>query len=242
MLRHVLLFADPWTVTHQALLFIEFCRQEYWSKLPFPIPGDLPKSGIKPPPSALAGGFFTTNTIFLFFHLLHLAHQEILMCLYFKNISHLPWFLQEPIITLVQDPDISTQVSKAVLSLCLKSLFHGAIRVGLLKYKSDYDTFHRKLQKCFISLRKKHKILKWCKRHSGTCHPVSFSAHLHAPLIHDALRRCLLAGPQTPQARSPQSPRAAEELLAWITLSCISHVQPPQSCKSLLGYLVLWSF
>ena len=89
------------------------------------------------------------------FHLLHLAHQEILMCLYFKNISHLPWFLQEPIITLVQDPDISTQVSNAVLSLCLKSLFHGAIRVGLLKYKSDYDTFHRKLQKCFISLRKK---------------------------------------------------------------------------------------
>lgn len=89
---------------------------------------------------------------------------------------------------------------------------------------------------------KNHKILKWCKRHSGTCYPMSFSAHLHAPLIHDALRRCLLAGPQTPQARSPQSPRAAEEILAWITLACISHVQPPQSCKSLLGYLVLWSF
>ena len=213
MLSHVLLFADPWTVAHQALLFIEFSRQEYWSKLPFPIPGDLPKSGIKPTPSALAGGFFTTNTIFLFFHLLHLAHQDFLMCLYFKNISHLPWFLQEPIITLVQDPDISTQVSKAVPSLCLRSLFHGAIRVGLLKYKSDYDTFHRKLQKCFSS-EKNHKILKWCKRHSGTCHPVSFPAHLHAPLIHDALALPPGWSSDTTLPVVSSEPQSAEEILA----------------------------
>ena len=36
-------------------------RQEYWSGLPFPLPGDLPDSGIKPASPALAGGFFTTE-------------------------------------------------------------------------------------------------------------------------------------------------------------------------------------
>ena len=35
-------FCDPWTAAHQAPLFPEFSRQEYWSGLPFPPPGDLP--------------------------------------------------------------------------------------------------------------------------------------------------------------------------------------------------------
>ena len=39
---HVRLFATPWTVTHQAPLSMGFYRQEYWSGLPFPTPGDLP--------------------------------------------------------------------------------------------------------------------------------------------------------------------------------------------------------
>jgi len=38
----------PWTVAHQALLFIGVPRQEYWSGLPCPPPGDLPDLGIKP--------------------------------------------------------------------------------------------------------------------------------------------------------------------------------------------------
>ena len=36
----------PWTVAHQAPLSMEFSRQEYWSGLPFPPPGDLPDPGI----------------------------------------------------------------------------------------------------------------------------------------------------------------------------------------------------
>ena len=51
-------------VAHQAPLSMGFSRQEYWSGLPFPSPGDLPDPGIKPesPESpALAGGFFTTE-------------------------------------------------------------------------------------------------------------------------------------------------------------------------------------
>ena len=54
-------FAIPWTVACQAPLSMEFPRQEYWSGLPFPSPGDLPNPGIKPVSPALAGKFFTTE-------------------------------------------------------------------------------------------------------------------------------------------------------------------------------------
>ena len=43
----------PWTGAHQAPLSIRFSRQEYWSGLPFPSPGDLPDPGIKPRTPAL---------------------------------------------------------------------------------------------------------------------------------------------------------------------------------------------
>ena len=44
---------NPWTVAHQAPLSMGISRQEYWSGLPFPSPGDLPHSGIKPQSPAL---------------------------------------------------------------------------------------------------------------------------------------------------------------------------------------------
>ena len=47
-LSRVQLFATPWTVAYQAPPSLGFSRQEYWSGLPFPSPGDLPKPGIKP--------------------------------------------------------------------------------------------------------------------------------------------------------------------------------------------------
>ena len=53
--------ATPWTVAHQASLSVGFPRQEYWSGLPVPSPGDLPDSGIKPGSPALAGGYFTAE-------------------------------------------------------------------------------------------------------------------------------------------------------------------------------------
>ena len=43
-----LTLATPWTVAHQAPQSMEFSRQEYWSGLPFPPPGDLPDPGIEP--------------------------------------------------------------------------------------------------------------------------------------------------------------------------------------------------
>ena len=55
--------AIPRAVAHHAPLSMEFSRQEYWSELPFPTPGDLPNPGIKsmsPASPVLAGRFFTT--------------------------------------------------------------------------------------------------------------------------------------------------------------------------------------
>ena len=52
-LSRVRLFATPWTVTYQAPLSMGFSRQECWSGLPFPSPGDLPDPGIEPGSPAL---------------------------------------------------------------------------------------------------------------------------------------------------------------------------------------------
>ena len=61
----VWLFATLLTIAHQAPLSMGFSRQEYWSGLSCPPPGDLPDPGIQPvslPPPALAGGFFSRST------------------------------------------------------------------------------------------------------------------------------------------------------------------------------------
>ena len=52
-LSPVQLFVTPWAVAYKAPLSMEFSRQEYWSGLPFPSPGDLPNSGIEPGSPAL---------------------------------------------------------------------------------------------------------------------------------------------------------------------------------------------
>ena len=52
-LSRVRLFVTPWTVTHQVPQSMEFSRQEYWSGLPFPSPGNLPNPVIEPGSPAL---------------------------------------------------------------------------------------------------------------------------------------------------------------------------------------------
>ena len=53
LLSRVRLFVTPWTVACQALLSMGLSRQEYWSGLPFPSPGDLPNPEMEPESSAL---------------------------------------------------------------------------------------------------------------------------------------------------------------------------------------------
>ena len=60
-LSHVRLFGTPWTVAHQAPLSMGFSRQEYWSGLPFPSPGELPDPGTEPVSPALQANALTSE-------------------------------------------------------------------------------------------------------------------------------------------------------------------------------------
>ena len=57
----VRLFATTWTVAYQAPSSMGFSRQEYWSGLPFPSPGDLPNLGIEPRSPALQADVLTSQ-------------------------------------------------------------------------------------------------------------------------------------------------------------------------------------
>ena len=61
LLSHVQLFATPWTVAYQAPPSMGFSRQEYWSGLPFPSPGDLPNPGIEPGSPAFQADALTSE-------------------------------------------------------------------------------------------------------------------------------------------------------------------------------------
>ena len=60
-LSRVRLFGTPWTVAHQAPPSMGFSRQEYWSGVPFPSPGDLPNPGIEPRSPALPADTLTSE-------------------------------------------------------------------------------------------------------------------------------------------------------------------------------------
>ena len=77
----VQLFATPWTVAYQAPLSTGFSRQEYWSGLPFPSPGDLPNPGIEPRSPALEADALTSEPPFNFtkFNLVVLLHVVLII-------------------------------------------------------------------------------------------------------------------------------------------------------------------
>ena len=60
-LSRVRLFATPWTVAYQASPSMGFSRQEYWSGVPSPSPGDLPDPGIEPGSPALEADALTSE-------------------------------------------------------------------------------------------------------------------------------------------------------------------------------------
>ena len=75
VLSHVTLFVTPWTVARQPPLSMEFSRQEYWSGLPLPSPGDIPDPGTEP----WSLRFFTIMMVagVLFIYLVYFAHWWI---------------------------------------------------------------------------------------------------------------------------------------------------------------------
>ena len=60
-LSHVRLFATLWTEAYQAPPYMGFSRQEYWSGLPFPSPGDLPDPGFEPRTPAFQADALTSE-------------------------------------------------------------------------------------------------------------------------------------------------------------------------------------
>ena len=81
---HVQLFATPWTVACQPPLSMKFSRQDCWSGLPFPSPGDLCNPGIEPPSlvsPTLAGRFFTSWAT--------REAQQLIICHIYFSINHL---------------------------------------------------------------------------------------------------------------------------------------------------------
>ena len=61
LLSHVWLLVTPWTAAYQASPSMGFSRQEYWSGLPLPSPGDCPDPGIEPRSSALQANFLLSE-------------------------------------------------------------------------------------------------------------------------------------------------------------------------------------
>ena len=66
-------FLTPWTVAHDASLSRRFPRQEYWSRLPFPPPGDLPNPGIEPRSPTLWADALTSEPPGLVIHSVYMS-------------------------------------------------------------------------------------------------------------------------------------------------------------------------
>ena len=103
-LSRVRLSATPWTIAHQAPLSMGFARQEYWSGLPFPSPGDRPNPGIDPRSPALRADALTSEppgkhyTVFVLYFLFPDSHQNFLhhffLC-FFVSLSLIYYFSSE---------------------------------------------------------------------------------------------------------------------------------------------------
>ena len=87
VLSHVQLFATPWTVAHPVPLSMRFSRQEYWSRLPFPSPGDLPDPGIEHTSPVSPGRFFTTEPSGKPFHVVCVSKLPDLSVPLLPNLS-----------------------------------------------------------------------------------------------------------------------------------------------------------
>ena len=69
-------FVTPWTVTHWVILSVGFPRQEYWSRLPSPSPGDLPNPGIETvSPAWPAPGKFKVCRLYSLYPALYPCHE-----------------------------------------------------------------------------------------------------------------------------------------------------------------------
>ena len=111
-LSRVRIFVTPWTVAYQAPMSMGFSRQEYWSGLPFPSPGDLPNPGIDPGFPTLEADALTSEppgNVYLI-----LKWSEV------KSLSRVGLFVTPW--TVAYQPPQSTEFSRQEYSLLSKTL------------------------------------------------------------------------------------------------------------------------
>ena len=108
LLTHVWLFAVPWTAAYQTPLFMEFSKQEYWSGLPFPSPGDLPSPRVKPRSPTLQADALPSEPPGKLFHL-----KLIFFLLILKETKPFLWVLKS-----ILDPWLCVSRAKWRSQLC----------------------------------------------------------------------------------------------------------------------------
>ena len=116
------LFVSPWVAAHQALLSIEFSRQEYWSEFPFPSPGKLPNPGIEKSLMSLvlAGRLFPTSSTW-----------KPYVCVYMLGtLDMLPGSSREN----EAPPEESDQVDCCCLVIKFFHTVHGVLKARMLKW------------------------------------------------------------------------------------------------------------
>ena len=91
------ILCDPWTVAYQVPLSMGFSRQECWSGLPFPSPGDIPNPGIKPRSPALQADALPSEPLATFSVFCHFP-PAVTSCHFFLSPSthHTPYSLLQP--------------------------------------------------------------------------------------------------------------------------------------------------
>ena len=129
-LSYVWLFVTSWTVAHQVPLSTGFSKQEYWSGLPFPSPGDLPDLGIEPASTALARVFFTTEPLGKPMHELTVHCKE-------------KWVLPFNLISKIENDEVSR--------LHKSQMFHDSVQV--LKHIRNYYAHFFFLCLCHLPVR-----------------------------------------------------------------------------------------
>ena len=140
----------PWVIVHQAPLFMEFPRQEYWSGLPFPSPGNLPDPRFKPVSLALAAGFFTLNHLESLYLFVVISHDPLYFCDVTCNFSLFLIYLFEPsfflsfLISLAKDLSVLLIFSRQTTKISFQQSFFQRTALSFINlfYFFFWSLFH----------------------------------------------------------------------------------------------------
>ena len=163
--NRVQLFVTPWAVARQASLSMGFSRQDYWSGLPFPPPGDLPNAGME---LALAGGLFTSSATqqspgpsYCCRYYFILFCQVVLHCICWPRLLH-PLICWRPFRLF---PVLAAVKTGVPASSWIRVLFGYMPRSGISElYGNSIFSFLKSLHTAFHSWGTNLPPHQWCRR------------------------------------------------------------------------------